>query len=321
MNKNVQPNLETQEESNQETMEEEPLANTQEDYDEEMPEDTPDDDETVPKQPTLLAQVEADLQNRAAAGPVDEDLRRAQLQMRATEKEKLEEEREQQKAKKAENAPKAKAKGRPRKVEGEPVPKKKRKCKVAQGTAEEDPGEEAEADAEVEPCEEDVKKPKKEKKPKAKAKAKAKADAKRPPRPRKNTQTTPADPEMITDMLALMMKYKDVPYNKDTESNHKVYTKGKSPLWVSIYFGRPAGGVKIQEGEKESQKFYFSYFHSTVAVHIYMCNKMCEKIYDDAAQNVEAWWDKEEAMKLFRTLIVSGGEAQKIFDEKYRKVE
>ena len=205
------------------------------------------------------------------------------------------------------------------------MPKKQRKSKAAQATAEENPGEEAmddaEHDDEVEPNEENANKKrnssKKDQKPKAKAKSKA--DAKRPPRPRRKEASPATDPKMVKDMVDLMIKYKDVPYDKDNETYHKVYTKGKSPVWVSIYFGRPAGGVKIQEGEKESQKFYFSYLHSTVAVHIYMCNSMCEKFFEMAANKVEAWWDREDAMHHFRQLIVSGGAAQKIFEEKFNK--
>ena len=128
--KNEQPKMETKEKPN-DTMEQEPIADTQRDAEEEeeaesIPADTskgnevnkPDDG--LSKSMDLLAQVNADLQTRAAAGPADEDLRRAQLQMRASEKEKQEEEREQQKAKKAEKAEKIpKAKGRPRKIPGE----------------------------------------------------------------------------------------------------------------------------------------------------------------------------------------------------------
>lgn len=337
--KNEQAKMETKEKP-KDTMEEEPIADTQCDAEEEeeaesIPEtetskgnEVKKPDDGLSKSMDLLEQVNADLQTRAAAGPADEDLRRAQLQMRASEKEKQEEEREQQKAKKAEKAEKIpKAKGRPRKIPGEPVPKKQRKSKAAQATAEENPGEEAmddaEHDDEVEPNEENAQKKrknsKKDQKPKAKAKAKAKADAKRPPRPRRKEASPAADPKMVQDMVDLLIKYKDVPYDKDNETYHKVYTKGKSPLWVSIYFGRPAGGVKIQEGEKESQKFYFSYLHSTVAVHIYMCNSMCEKFFEMAANNVEAWWDREDAMHHFRQLIVSGGAAQKIFEEKFNK--
>ena len=114
--KNEQPKMETKEKPN-DTMEEEPIADTQRDAEEEeeaesIPADTskgnevkkPDDG--LSKSMDLLAQVNADLQTRAAAGPADEDLRRAQLQMRASEKEKQEEEREQQKVKKAEKAEK-----------------------------------------------------------------------------------------------------------------------------------------------------------------------------------------------------------------------
>ena len=146
--------------------------------------------------------------------------------------------------------------------------------------------------------------------PKAKAKAKAKAGAKRAPRAKGNLPQPCKI--MEKEMYELLLRYKDKPYCKEKDVLHKIYTKKNSPkFYTSIYFGRPAGGVKIvcPDGS-ETQKFYFSYAYSTVAVHIYACNKIISTF-----QNAEdGWWDGEEALALFQLLLITAASAQKSFD-------
>ena len=91
----------------------------------------------------LLMMVQEQLSEKADSGKKEEDLRRAQLTMRASEKERLEEERESNKAKKKESKT-PKAKGRPRRKEGEVVTKAKRSKKVeSAGNEEGEPEDEA----------------------------------------------------------------------------------------------------------------------------------------------------------------------------------
>lgn len=242
-----------------------------------------------------LAEVKADLQKAAESNPPG-DLRREQLTMRAVEKDKAEEEREQNKERKALEAKtkEAKPKGRPRKNEGDPADqpsKRKRKSKAA---------------AEVDQDEGDAPAPL------PKAKAKAKTGAKRTPRSRKENDSMnepkPND-AMMDEIVQLLVHHAKEPYDKTKDVVHKLYSKGKSKVWTNIYWNRPAGGVKVMEEGKESQKFYFSYAYSSVAVHIYLCNKMVE----EWLKHEEAWWQSDEALTFFRELIITAGRAEEIF--------
>ena len=285
-----------------------PLAEAEKKIDEVPLEKTQNLEDPITKD--FLQQIQSDL-NVAAEVPEAEDLRRRQLTMRATEKEKAEEQKELQKAKKenkknADAAAKPKPKGRPRKAEGdgeERVGKQSRKRK------QKDEDEDGDATSAASP------KPKKKNTQNGKIgtaspKAKAKAKAKRAPRGRKDADPK-YDPGMVQDMVDLMCTYHEKPYDKTKQSMHKEFTKGKTRIWVSIYWNRPAGGVKIMEGEKESQKFYFSYCYSSIAVHIYMCNKMAERwVLKDAE-----WHSTDEALQLFRLLLVSATKAQEEFEK------
>ena len=203
----------------------------------------------------VLQQIEADL-NAAASVPEAEDLRRGQLTMRAAEKGKVEEQRELQKAEKENKKQaqgKAKAKGRPRKVEGDG---EERVAKLSRKRKQKDQAEDG--DNEIDEVGPDASpKPKKKSKKKkaqtqegelgtASPKAKAKAKAKRAPRARKIADPN-HDPGMVQDMVDLMCKYHETPYDKTKETMHKVYVKGETRVWVSIYWNRPAGGLKIMD--------------------------------------------------------------------------
>jgi len=259
------------------------------------------------------------------------DLRRAQLKMRADEKEKLEEERDaKQEQKKANPKGAPKPRGRPRRVEGEPQKKRPRKSdagkeadspegdtsskKEEPAAAKSDKRKRKSATNEEVENDDEVAQPKAKAKAKAKAnakaKAKAKAGAKRAPRSKGNLP--PPDKVMEKEMVELMRRYKDKPYDKEVDVLHRIYTKKNSPkFYTSIYFGRPAGGVKIVFADgTETQKFYFSYAYSTVAVHIYACNKIISTF-----QNAEdRWWDGDEALALFQQLLITAASAQKAFD-------
>eukprot|EP00435_Cladocopium_sp_Y103_P014168 s2558_g3.t1 len=251
-------------------------------------------------EPDLLKALEADL---ASMEPEAADLRRGQLKMRANEKEKADEARELQKAKKEEGKTerKAKAKGRPRRKEGEAEPtssgrgrRKKKDSKDADSPSNKRKRENGEEEKEEQP------------RPKAKAKAK------RAPRARRNQVPDP-DPVLVKELLDLMVAYKDKPYDKVQDKLHKIYTKGKTRVWVSVYWSRPAAGVKIMVGDKESQRFYFSFSYSSIAVHIHLCNKVAEKwVVRDAD-----WADSEEALQLQQVLLVSADKAS----EEFKKVK
>lgn len=252
-----------------------------------------------------LKDLKGDLTAKAESND-SKDLRRAQLTARANEKDRVEGEREERKEQKKQAKKDPKPKGRPRRVEGDEAPKKGRKSKKSTK-------EEEEAEKAAEPA---TKKTKTgsgngEEAAAPKAKAKAKAAAKRTPRARGGKAPPASDKVMEKEMLDLLRRYKDVPYDKDKDVLHKIYTKKNSNPYCSIYFGRPAGGVKIifPDGS-ETQKFYFSYAYSTVAVHIYCCNKIIAKFQNSE----EGWWDSDEAMDLFQLLLITAGSAQKSFD-------
>eukprot|EP00435_Cladocopium_sp_Y103_P018737 s3080_g4.t1 len=272
----------------------------------------------------LLKLVESQLNEKAANGSKEEDLRRAQLTMRASEKERVEEEREANKEKKNQEkkhakAKKAKAKGRPRKKEGEAVSKSK-KPENAEEEEEQDEapasrrrrkggnGKKRRHDEEDDSAAEPRAAPKS--KAKAKAKAKPKAGPKRTPRPR--VALPEPDEKIQKDLVNLMKRYHKVPYDKLNDTLHKVYTKKNANPYACIYWNRPAGGVKIVlEDKSEIQRFYFSSCYPTIAVQIYMCNKLCE----DFASGAHGWWESPGALQLEQLLLVSAAEAEKEFME------
>eukprot|EP00435_Cladocopium_sp_Y103_P007480 s2851_g2.t1 len=300
------------------TLKETPTAEKQKDTSKETPtvekQKDPEDEEPATEkvaEAKWMSDLKQDLEEKAEEEGTD--LRRAQLKMRASEKGKLEEEREANKEKKKATSKQApKPRGRPRRGEGEPEKTSSRKCKK---------GGEAEGEGKSAAAKSASKKRKAEKdeemegegdqpqpKAKAKAKAKPKAGAKRAPRARGNLPEP--DKVMEKEMFDLMRRYKNKPYDKETDVLHRVYTKKNSPkFYASIYFGRPAGGVKIVFPDgSETQKFYFSYAYSTVAVHIYACNKIISTF-----QNAEdGWWDGPEAQALFQLLLVTAGSVMSI---------
>ena len=242
----------------------------------------------------------------------NQDLRRAQLTARANEKERVEEERGERKEQKKNAKKDPKPKGRPRRVEGDEPPKK-RKSNKSKGGEDAVEATETSSPAAGPPA-------KKKKKTEAladkgaalpKAKAKPKACAKRAPMTRGGKPPPPSDKAMEKEIFDLLRRYKDVPYNKDTDVLHKIYTKKNSNPYCCIYWNRPAGGVKIHCPDgAEMQKFYFSYAYSSVAVHIYCCNQIIKKFQGAP----EGWWDSSEAMDLFQLLLVTAGSAQKSFN-------
>ena len=245
----------------------------------------------------VLDQVKADLQKAAESNPPG-DLRREQLTMRATEKDKAEEEREQnkeRKAKEAEAKKEAKPKGRPRKIEGDADDQPKKRRRKSTPAEDVDEGKDPAAS------------------PKAKAEAKPKAKAKRVPRgPRgkkgEENQTEP-DETMVDEIVQLLVHHASEPYDKTKDVAHKMFTKGKYKVWTNIYWNRPAGGVKMMEEGKESQKFYFSYCYSSIAVHIFLCNQMAEKWLNHEL----AWWQSDDGLAFFRLLLVTAARAEEVF--------
>lgn len=265
----------------------------------------------------LLMMVQEQLSEKADSGGKEEDLRRAQLTMRASEKERLEEERESNKAKKKESKT-PKAKGRPRRKEGEVVTKAKRSKKVESAGNEEG---EAEDEAPSAPRKKTKTKGGKKRKQAeaedddadgpstAAPKAKAKAGPKRTPRGKGNLPKP--DPTMKQEMLDLMKRYHTVPYDKLKDVLHKVYTKKNANPYCSIYWNRPAGGVKIVlEDKSETQRFYFSHCYYSIAVNIYMCNKVCKEF----AGAAHGWWDSQDAIHLEQLLLITAAEAEKEFE-------
>ena len=127
--------------------------------------------------------------------------------------------------------------------------------------------------------------------PKAKAEAKPKAKAKRVPRGKKGEENqTEPDETMVDEIVQLLVHHASEPYD-------------------NIYWNRPAGGVKMMEEGKESQKFYFSYCYSSIAVHIYLCNKMAEKWLNHEL----AWWQSDDGLAFFRLLLVTAARAEEVF--------
>ena len=265
----------------------------------------------------LLMMVQEQLSEKADSGKKEEDLRRAQLTMRASEKERLEEERESNKAKKKESKT-PKAKGRPRRKEGEVVTKAKRSKKVeSAGNEEGEPEDEAPSGPgkktktkggkkrkQAEAEDDDADGPST-----AAPKAKAKTGPKRTPRGKGNLPKP--DPTMKQEMIDLMKRYHTVPYDKLQDVLHKVYTKKNANPYCSIYWNRPAGGVKIiLEDKSETQRFYFSYCYSSIAVNIYMCNKVCKEF----AGAAHGWWDSQDAIHLEQLLLITAAEAEKEFE-------
>lgn len=73
--------------------------------------------------------------------------------------------------------------------------------------------------------------------------------------------------------------------------------------------------MKVLEESGESQKYYFSHQYPTIAVPIYMCNKICEKF----AGRADQWWDQEESLQFFRLLLITGQQAEEEFAKAYEK--
>ena len=310
--KSVDEEMESAETSKMESMEKKAGIN------QEVP--PPEDKKKAEKGLNLLMMVQEELNEKAANDSKEEDLRRAQLAMRASEKGKLEEERESKKAKKKKDV-KAKPKGRPRKVQGEAEDKPKRSKEV-----ESEDEEEGEAEASGSRKKRKTRRVTKKRKqredeaepsaPAPKAKAKAKAGPKRAPRARGPLPNP--DPTMKKEMIDLMKRYHEVPYDKLKDVLHKVYTKKNANPYSCIYWNRPAGGVKIVlEDKSETQRFYFSYCYSSIAVHIYMCNKVCQAF----AGAAPGWWDSKDAIFLEQLLLVTAAEAEKEFGDWKQNVD
>ena len=116
---------------------------------------------------------------------------------------------------------------------------------------------------------------------------------------------------MKQEMIDLMKRYHTVPYDKLQDVLHKVYTKKNANPYCSIYWNRPAGGVKIiLEDKSETQRFYFSYCYSSIAVNIYMRNKVCKEF----AGAAHGWWDSQDAIHLEQLLLITAAEAEKEFE-------
>lgn len=116
-------------------------------------------------------------------------------------------------------------------------------------------------------------------------------------------------------MVNLMKRYMDSPYDKTKDTLHKIYSKSNSKIYPCVYWNRPASGVKVLEESGESQKYYFSHQYPTIAVPIYMCNKICEKF----AGRADQWWDQEESLQFFRLLLITGQQAEEEFAKAYEK--
>lgn len=166
---------------------------------------------------------------------MSQDLRREQLSMRASEKEKKDEEREDKKAAKAAEKKEVKPKGRPRKAEAsrEKVGKKKKEKKEEK---EEDKGEETKKRkhaAKANEAEEGEKASEKKVKPKAKAK-------RTPGGPLGHGDDPQPDVEMKADMVNLMKRYMDSPYDKTKDTLRKIYSKSNS----ASQWGESSGGKR-----------------------------------------------------------------------------
>lgn len=91
---------------------------------------------------------------------------------------------------------------------------------------------------------------------------------------------------------------------------HKMYVKGKSAVWATVYWNRPACGVKVIEAGGDSQKFYFSHRFNSAAAQIYQANKLIEKF----VWCEPGWWDTEKALDFHQLLIITGHAAQEKFE-------
>lgn len=236
--------------------------------------------------------------------------------MRATEKEKQDEEREEKKAEKAAKAAakkEPKPKGRPRKAE--PSREKKGKDKKVEEKEEEEKEDKDQKAAKKRKRSEKGKE-REEGEEAAEPKAKAKAKGRRTPGgPVGQGHDPQPDVEMKTEMVNLMKRYMDSPYDKENEILHKIYTKKNSKAWPVVYWNRPASGVKVLQEGGESQKYYFSHEFPTIAVVIYMCNKICERF----AGRDDQWWDQDESLQFYRLLLITGQHAEKEFIDAYEK--
>ena len=270
-------------------------------------------------QPKTLKEAAKDLENKAK-DDVKDDVRRAQLTMRASERDRVEEERELQKQKKEDEKKEAsatapKAKGRPRKGGDEPPAKRTRVKKNPPDAPKEETKEETKDGNDKSEEPKDVK-PKKRKtaaqadvaeEPEVK---KPKAAAKRTPKS-KIEEEPKVDKTVVKECLNLMKRYQGAPYDKTQDILHKIYNK-KNVL--SVYWSRPAAGVKVIDDGVEGQKFYFSHCYPTVAVHIYLGNRMCSKFIDSGSP--QGWFDTAEALSFYQMLLVSASEATETFLKK-----
>ena len=142
---------------------------------------------------------------------------------------------------------------------------------------------------------------------------KRKAAAKRTPKS-KIEEEPKVDKTVVKECLNLMKRYQGAPYDKTQDVLHKIYNKKNAKAFLSVYWSRPAAGVKVIDDGVEGQKFYFSHCYPTVAVHIYLGNRMCSKFIDSGSP--QGWFDTAEALSFYQMLLVSASEATETFLKK-----
>ena len=275
----------------------------------------------APNVENFSAEVEARLAAEAKAlleNPLDDgDARKEQLNMRAAEMEKKEAEKEQKKKDKEEalkkmaEAKEAKQKAKEEKANAKAQKKEDRaKAKEEKAKAKEDKalaakskpkakakgrprkgnGKEQPADEENQPAPADAKPP-------APAGEDQPADGKSQPAPptkRRRVERRPqpeavageslVDAVMMLEMQALLVKFKDQAYNRQTETLHK----GKYfSCQLTVYWSRDAAGVKVKKNNKVTGAqvaYYAKFAHVTLA--IYSAVKMAEKLDQEGADFV-----------------------------------
>eukprot|EP00435_Cladocopium_sp_Y103_P022944 s369_g5.t1 len=275
--------------------------------------------ETQVPAPSAVAAAEASLLDEKMGEENAEELRRAQLHMRAEQKEKAEkakEERKKAKEDKDEKKPskaskaKAKPKGRPRKgnateeeaANGPEDKPRKRKSTKKKG----------EKDEEKEPKSEAAEQPQ----PKKRARA---ATATTASRRREATRTeNELDEEKVKKFLSLCRVYDQRPYDRFIDTLHKSEVHPK--LTLVPYFTRPACGVKIKLPDgRDTQRIYMSGKYDTVAVNIQQCIYMADLLGQQDPDTFVEWCESEICLQKTMELERCAMAAKQLFFEEKQK--
>ena len=242
----------------------------------------------------------------------DGDLRREQLTMRAAEQQKVADKKEENKKRK-EEAQKAepKARGRPRKkalagtvsegsalpAESSQQPVKRRRLRSnghQDGAASSAPvAEPSSTTSSAVPA------------PKAGAKARPKPKAASRSQQHRQQEEVPVNEADKLEMQALLMRFRNVRYNKETETLHKGKFEG---VQISVYWTRSAVGVKIWDAPsaKWKQVQYFS--EEPLCLRIFQASKFAAELSHHLPTNRD-WAETADGIRFGRILRQSAAAA------------